>query len=198
MNLQKPVRTIAPVGPVATLAEAKKALRIDDEDTIENGFIESLVAAATSYLEGDEGILGRCLISQTWVVKADCFPLDGEILLPFPDVSSVTVTYFDETNQSQTLSAGLYHLVETDSGSAVQLASAAAWPATYGRPDAVTITLAVGYGAAADVPPAIKTAVLMMAGHLYENREDVVVGVSAVVVPNGAQMLLAPFRRIGF
>lgn len=44
------------------------------------------------------------------------------------------------------------------------------------------------------INPAIQAALLLIVGHLYANREDVVVGVSATQLPNGAQYLLQPYR----
>lgn len=45
---------------------------------------------------------------------------------------------------------------------------------------------------------AIKAAILMTFGHLYRNRQDVVIGsVSAVHVPVGAQRILQPYLWIG-
>ena len=40
----------------------------------------------------------------------------------------------------------------------------------------------------------IKSAVLLIVGHLYANREDVVAGASVAQLPNGAEWLLAPYR----
>ncbi len=40
----------------------------------------------------------------------------------------------------------------------------------------------------------IKAAVLLTVGHLYANREDVVVGASVAALPNGADCLLQPFK----
>ncbi len=44
------------------------------------------------------------------------------------------------------------------------------------------------------VNEAIKAAVLLIVGHLFVNREDVVVGVSVAKLPNGAEWLLAPYK----
>ena len=41
---------------------------------------------------------------------------------------------------------------------------------------------------------AITAAMLLIAGHLYANREDVVSGVSVAQLPSGAQHLLQPYR----
>ena len=40
----------------------------------------------------------------------------------------------------------------------------------------------------------IKAAVLLTVGHLYANREDVVVGASVSALPNGADYLLQPLQ----
>ncbi len=41
---------------------------------------------------------------------------------------------------------------------------------------------------------AIDAAVLLIAGHLYAHREDVVVGASVAQLPSGANALLWPYR----
>lgn len=46
------------------------------------------------------------------------------------------------------------------------------------------------------VNAAILAAILLTTGHLYANREDVVVGVSAVEIPGGAKSLLRPHRIV--
>lgn len=40
----------------------------------------------------------------------------------------------------------------------------------------------------------IKAAILLTIGHLFENREDSIVGVSAIALPMGCDYLLQPFR----
>jgi len=40
----------------------------------------------------------------------------------------------------------------------------------------------------------IRAAVLLIVGHLFVNREDVVAGVSVAQLPNGAEWLLAPYK----
>lgn len=40
----------------------------------------------------------------------------------------------------------------------------------------------------------IKAAVLLIVGHLYANREDVVVGASVASLPHGADYLLQPYK----
>lgn len=65
-------------------------------------------------------------------------------------------------------------------------------------PDADTLAAAVLDGASGDDPvvinPSITAACLLIAGHLYANREDVVAGVSVAQLPMGSQSLLLPYR----
>lgn len=42
---------------------------------------------------------------------------------------------------------------------------------------------------------AIRAAMLLILGHLYANREDVVAGVSVAELPMGSRALLAPYRQ---
>lgn len=42
---------------------------------------------------------------------------------------------------------------------------------------------------------AIQTACLLTLGHLYNNREDSIIGVSVVALPLGSRTFLAPYRR---
>lgn len=44
------------------------------------------------------------------------------------------------------------------------------------------------------LPPAVAAAILLMAGHLYANREAVVTGTIATALPLSVQFLLAPYR----
>ncbi|MGR2664279.1 head-tail connector protein [Chromobacterium haemolyticum] len=43
---------------------------------------------------------------------------------------------------------------------------------------------------------AIQAAILLTLGHLFMNREDVIVGVSAIEMPRGSRDLLRPYRII--
>ena len=44
------------------------------------------------------------------------------------------------------------------------------------------------------INPAIQAALLLIVGHLYANREDVLADVSVAQLPNGSQYLLQPYR----
>ena len=73
----------------------------------------------------------------------------------------------------------------------VVLAYGKSWPSTTLQPaNGICIEFDAGYGdAAADVPAAVKQAMLLLIGHLYENREAVT-DKSTVVLPMAVESLL--------
>jgi uncharacterized phiE125 gp8 family phage protein len=189
--MQKPTRTAAPGETPVTLAEARDHLNMTS--TSKDALISIYIEAATAHLDGWSGILGRCMVTQTWRLDLDCFPA-CDIRLPFPDVQSVTVAYTDEAGATQTLASSNYHLVQDERGSALMLADGAAWPGTDVIPNAVRVTMVCGYGAAAAVPAALKAAVLLHVGHLFANREAVGDG-GLAALPLAHDALIAPYRR---
>lgn len=191
---QKPTRTAQPAETPVTLAEAKSHLRVEvtDDDTL----IGLYINAATGQLDGWGGILGRCLVTQTWQFSLDAFPAGDLLRLPFPDVSGVVVRYFDSAGVDQILSASLYRVANDALSGVVMLDDGATWPATDVRPDAVRIAVTAGYGAAAAVPPAIKAALLLMVGDLYRFRETASIGAPSQAIPMSMTVnaLIAPYR----
>lgn len=193
MRLQPPFRVAPPGVQLVELADAKRHCRIDHAD--DDALVTAAIAAATGWLDGWAGVLGRCLVNQQWRQLADGFPAGPLLPLPFPDVTAVEVKYRDAADVERTFAAAGYHLISTPVGSCLELADGAAWPATAARPDAVTVTLTAGYGElAADVPQPIRSAALLMVGDLVRNREA---QVSEKMRDNPLLMtLIAPFRRV--
>jgi uncharacterized phiE125 gp8 family phage protein len=188
-----PVRTIAPADPLLTLADAKAHLRVDHAD--EDALISSLIDAAAAHVDGYNGILGRALITQTWVVEFPTFT--NRMDVPLGPIQSATIQYYDSLNALQTLATSVYAVLSDGLGPYVTLKYNQQWPQTYTRDDAVKITWIAGYGAAAAVPASIRSAMLLLIAHWYDNRSTVSVGESVSEMPFAAAALLAPFRRVG-
>jgi uncharacterized phiE125 gp8 family phage protein len=188
----RPIRTVAPTADPIDIDEVKQHLRVwhTDEDIL----ITGLIAAAVAHFDGWSGILGRCLVTQTWTVGLSRFPAEAAIALPFPDVQSVTVTYRDGANASQTLSSSAYALIQTTAGSALVLNSASEWPDTFDRQDAVTIAMVAGYGDANAVPQSIKQAMLLLIGHWFANREALAAAGTMTEIPMAVSALISPYR----
>ena len=173
------------VEPV-TLTEAKLHLRVDHTD--DNSLITILIQAAREITEQH---LGRSLITQSRTVKLDYFPRCNEITVPYgPLVSVTTLKYYDEDEVQQTMSSTLYWVDASSDIGRIRVKDA--WPGTYDMPNAVEVIYVAGYGAAgSNVPQAIKAAILLIVGHLYENREQV--GDQRYELPFGVETLLAPY-----
>jgi len=188
-----PVRTVAPAAPILTIDEVKEHLRVDHAD--EDALISGLMDAATAHLDGYRGTLGRALVTQTWTVEFRAFA--NRLDIPLAPVQSATIQYYDSLNAQQTLPTSIYAVLSDGLGPYVALKYNQQWPQTYTRDDAVKITFVAGYGAAAAVPAAIRSAMLLLIGHWYDNRSTVAVGQSVSEMPFAATALLAPFRRVG-
>lgn len=181
----------APATEPVTTVEARAHLNVDTLD--DDAYIETLIKVAR---QNAENFTNRALITQTWDYWIDRFPFgDRPIELPKAPLQSVgSVKYIDENGTEQTLSAATYTVDADSEPGRIYLAYNKAWPQTRVQRKAVHIEYDVGYGNANEVPAAIKQAMLLMIGHWYENREDVVVGVSAAELPMASQYLLSPYK----
>lgn len=187
-----PVRTSAPAATPVSVAEAKTHLSVEHSD--DDTYISALIDTAVAALDGHAGILGRCLVTQSWRADYAGFPI-GEILrLPLrPAASITTITYYDEENAQQTLAVETYpyRLLSDALGPMVYLSDDYDWPDTYERPDAVSVTAVYGYGSASSVPAAIRHAILLHVGHLYGEREGTIDDSMAY------RSLIGPYRVMG-
>lgn len=134
-----PVLITAPTSQPVTLAEAKAHCRVDGTD--DDALLAGLIAAAVGHMDGWTGVLGRCIMPQTWRVSASA----GDVVLPMPDVTEAEAG-------GQALAA-----TATALGPMVTLAEDAD----------VTFTCAMP----AHLLATARVAVLLLVGHLYANRE---------------------------
>ena len=185
------VLATAPSEEPVTLQEAKSHLRVDAAD--DDALITSLITAAR---ETVEHITRRALVTQTWDYFLDAFPSGDELALPLPPLRAVTsITYKDKDGNVSTFDASNYVVDTASEPGRVVLKSSATWPsATLWPASAVTVQFDAGYGGAADVPQAIKQGLLLLVGHLYENREAIVPGTVLREIPMGVDALLWPYR----
>ncbi|WP_051228389.1 head-tail connector protein [Pleomorphomonas oryzae] len=198
IHAQRPQLEAGPTAVPVSLLEAKEHLRVDFED--DDTLITSMIAAVVGHLDGWSGILGRCLVNQSWSQSFDGFPDCRRLPLPFVGASSVMVSYYPYgSDVLQTLNASLWSISRDALGDAVMLNTNGTWPATADRIDAVKVTATYGYGpTVTTIPPAIKAAILLMIGDLYANRETMVTGTIATEIPMSTTVhaLLMPHRRV--
>lgn len=142
-----------------------------------------------------EQYLGLSVAQQTIELATNSFP-GSWFELPFGPVESiVSVTYVDENGADQTMPPGDYEVDQFSEPPRLILAYGAEWPAARNSTNSVRVRYVTGFSLPGDspqshsLPPAIRSAMLLVLGHFYENREDATT--SAVTsIPLGAQALL--------
>lgn len=140
---------------------ALTSLMVNDEvrgdGTTDATLLDRYAQAAVAHLDGFDGILGRCLITQTWGQKVNAWA--DEYLLPFPDVSAVTIKYVDESGSEQTVNSAQYEIVKRGRGDAVRFLDAFAEPDLDDDVDfPITLEVTAGYGA---VPSAVPVDIIV-------------------------------------
>lgn len=200
--MYRPVLVTPPAITPISLSEAKAWLDINytDKDTI----ITGLIKAATAHLDGWSGILGRCLVEQSWRQDFDRFARCLRIPLA-PVLEITSIKYDDEAGDEQTVSADEYALLNDDLGPYILFNDDVSFPALSAVRPAVRVTYKAGYANGgthpnytSTVPDDIKHAIALLVRHWFDNPTAVVVGVSAQAVPMSVDALLAKHRRIRF
>lgn len=182
-------RTVAPTETPIDVALLKEHLRISSSDqaNVLPLYLESAVAWV-------EKFTGRSLMPQTWRATFPHFPERAWLPFAAPFTAISSVTYYDTDNVSQTLASSVYTVPADSEPACLMLVSGQSWPSLFCRDDAVTITYTAGYAQASDVPTPLRQAVLVLAGHFYENREAVLVSAISKEMEFTVTALCMPYR----
>lgn len=179
------VVVIDPPEPLVSLEDAKDHLRVtvNDEDNLITGYI----AAASAWIDGPAGWLGRSIGEQTLEFRGHVFAaLDR---LPYGPVIAVTeVRYVNPQGVDQVLPDSVYQIV----GRGLVLRHGASWPPMRGDAEGVRVIYQAGE---AEVPAQVRQAVLLLVGQWFRNRMAVNVGNIVNELPFGVEALLSPLRR---
>lgn len=188
------VEVAAPPAEPVTLAELYVHLRTDTSAG-QDDLIQALIKAAREWCEN---YCRRSFVQRSLQLRMDTFP-PGQIKLPRGPVQSITSVKVNGTAVSTSVyEADLY-------GQPPRIAPVygATWPIPTPAMNAVVVEYVVGYapGAASptdyaeNIPSSIKAAIKLIVGHLYENRETVVLGnIQVLTVPFTVKALLAPYE----
>lgn len=171
---------------LVTLSEFKAHSRVDtsDEDTIMQVYLDAAEAAVASYT-------GLVIEQESLTSLFDKFS-EG-MQLRGPNVSAITISYQDEDNATQTLASSVYLAQEKAYFCGIYLKNQQSFPATLVQKDVVSIAYTAGY-TTSTLPKDLKSAILLIAGHLFDHREDVVIGASAIQLPMGSERLMRLHR----
>ncbi|MDK4704325.1 head-tail connector protein [Rhizobium sp. CNPSo 4062] len=176
---------------IITLDEAKRFLLVDQAVTEDDDLIRSFILAATQWLDGPAGWLGRALGVQVLEWQRCDWPSNRE-LLPFPpEIEILSIKYVDPDGVEQTwpFPAPLYF----DD-----------LPAVRGHEGDVKIRYRAGYGKQNPddptnwvnaVPEPIRIAIKMLVAQWYNVREPTVVsGQQPLSMPFAVEALLSTYR----
>lgn len=188
-------KVITPVAaPVIALDVLRAHLRLDLIGGVthpDDALILVYLAAAREYAEH----YTQCSVGvQTLELALDSFPEAG-IELPLGAASIASVKYIDPFLVEQTIASNLYTLNDYGLKHYAEPLSLSPWP----TPAAVFHAVKVRYTTTATIAAAVQNAILLLTGHLYENREAVNTdrGVNPGEVPLGVKALLDTFRHWG-
>lgn len=161
------LRAVATVGGAACEFGVSFILRapVSLENTLLSGFI-------TAAREWCEGFQNRAYITQEWELALDEWP--EVIQVPLPPTQTVDkIEYYGTDGVANLLAASEYQVDVRGYKARVVPVYGKSWPTLTLQPLAgIVVTFTAGYGAlASDVPERIRTAIKLLAGHLYEHRE---------------------------
>ena len=184
------VRATQPAVEPVTLAEAKAHLRVDINE--DDSLIGAIVKASREFCEE---YLDRSLVYTQWTMRMDAIP--WEIELPRPPVAqagtttATVVTYTLETQATATLDTSTYRVDRTATPGVIRTVYAGTWPGHLSDQNSVSVTWWAGYGSdGTAVPAAVRSAILMMIGSLYEHRSAVLTGTISKEIEFGVKALL--------
>lgn len=183
-------KTAAVTTEPITTAEAKTHLRVTDSS--EDTKIADLIVAAREYAEA---ATGKLMAARVVTAVSNEFPsLNTPLTLPVGPVvvsASVTVSFKDIDGTTTDISTD----VEVDSYSEkpeLVLKPDESWPTDQLYP---VNPVTVSYTAGATPSKRAKNAMLLLIGHWFDNREEVVVGQETYTVPFAAEALLQQERH---
>jgi uncharacterized phiE125 gp8 family phage protein len=188
------LRTItAPASDPVSLDEAKRHLLVDWSDDDE--LIAALISAATLQAQV---LCQRLFVTQTVELILDGWPCGG-IRLPVAPVQAsdgiISIKYHDQNDVLQTWDPSQYVVRQDGQTVCIFPKWSVIWPILSVTPAAEPVVVRFTAGQAAlDVPANVKAAIKLLVGHLYANREAVVIAVgrvaTAIVAPLGVEELL--------
>jgi uncharacterized phiE125 gp8 family phage protein len=185
----------APAFEPVSRAEAKRWLRIGAAVTEHDPVIDLLIKAAR---EEAENRTFRAFITRTLRLTLPCWPADSvwgaKIVLPRPPLQSVTSIQYRDTNGAlQTLAADQYDVYEGYEPGCIVPAYGVSWPSLRLTPDSVQVNYTAGYapGSPSDeasnqesMPAALRLWMQAKLATLFEQREQIVMGLSVAALPS--------------
>ena len=170
-----------------SLSQTKLYLRIDPQNTLEDDFINMLIAIATSFAEQ---YTRRDLVTKTYLTYRNDFS-DGFFVIRRSVFQQLISFQYLVLNVLTPVDPTLFYLTNQDDYSQIFLLNNQAWPNNIDcREQAIQIMFTAGYGLPESVPQELKLALLQHISQMYENRGD------ASISDSGSAEMLPPTARL--
>lgn len=179
LNIRRQLITGPTVEPV-TVDELKTHTVLDNVESAEHSYLQSLIRRARALLEHDTS---RALVLQTWEISLTGFVQD--IPLPVSPVRAIeSITYINSSGDEVVVPEADYRLSQFGLLSRVLPKYGKSWPSAAFTQDAVRIRFTAGHANVAggnidsnDIIEAgpyelAKQAIMILAADWYANRED--------------------------
>ena len=168
-------------------------LEADLEDAQLDATLAEMVAAGASRIEGPDGA-GLALMAQTWTLALDEWA--ASISLPGWPVTGVSeIRFIDPEGVEQVLDHGaIFRLIAGVYPSRLARLPSASFPPVMSGGGVIEIDYNLGRAAADDVDPGLITALALLAGHYFENREATAAA-NVRELPLGVEPILKRFAR---
>lgn len=177
--------TVQPTDEPVSVDEAKDWARVTDSS--QDALLERLAKQARQMVEG---FTQRALLTQTVVQRWDCWPHCMEMLRA-PVASVTSLQYIDANGATQTVSSANYYTDLYSEPARLVPVPSYSWPTLQdGRPNAVILTYVAGETDAEDVPEGIRTAILQLVRHWYDDEG----AAGQAAMPDHVRDLLWPYR----
>lgn len=128
------------------------------------------------------------LLPQTITEHFDSF-VDLLELSAAPIRSISSINYLNSEGNSQGLSETVYKVLDYSLLPKITRRANMSWPTTSNERAAITVVYTVGFDDASAVPSVLKSAMLLLIGYWYENRQD-----SVRRMPTQVEWMLRPYR----
>jgi uncharacterized phiE125 gp8 family phage protein len=153
----------SPTWDPVTLQEAKDHLRVsnDEEDSLIMSRIRSATIFAENYTRVEVTQKEYTVYMDHWQCKT--------IFRASPLQSVVSIKYYDSNNELQTLPESDYRVDNKANWPYVLIDD---MPSVYDKPNCIEIVIRVGESDACNVDPNFKTAILMIVGNHFSDRQD--------------------------
>jgi len=181
-----------------SLEEVKGFIHVEGENLDEDDLLTLHIKAATHTLE----VLGwQSIIQKTRVLYLRDYP--DKIYLPYPpfqalnSVLSVTSIKYLPSSDGENytaLNSSNYGLNETSFSPYIYWKSNASFPAIFDDVKAIEVIYNTGYPDAESVPSEIKSVILCLVSHLYDNR-DLVAPVQLHELPIAMNIMIESIRK---